>query len=1106
MEHLDNVKYFSHYSHLLGGTVKKFFLGILGLLICFSSLSTFPFNAFANSCQPWIAKAVSVEGEVEAKKAGGTKWRPVKMWDEFCPGDMVRLPEESRAAIVLVNGVILRLDQNTTITFNGMEKEASLIEILRGVVNFFSRWPRSLKIYTPFVNGIVEGTEFLVKVDDERTFISVFEGHVTAANKAGSIALTDGQSAAAKAGHAPVSEIVIHPRNAVQWALYYPTVIYAHPEKFKKDAPRYYIYRASSLLHVGRVGEAKADIEKALKIDPKNSQAFALEAIIAVTQNEKGKALGLAKKAVGAGPHSASALVALSYAQQASFDLKGALKTIEEAVKVEPENALAWARLAEMRMSFGELDRALEAANKAVALNPDVARTQTVLGFAYLTEVKIKQSKEAFEKAIELDKAAPLPRLGIGLAKIRDGDLVGGRKEIEIAVSLDPDNSLMRSYLGKAFYEEKREKMADDQYGIAEKLDPKDPTPYFYDAIKKQSINRPVEALEDMQKAIELNDDRAVYRSKLLLDSDLAARSASLARIYTDLGFQDRALVEGWQSVNADPADFSGHRFLADSYSALPRHEIARVSELLQSQLLQPINVDPVQPHLAESNLFILNDAGPSDLSLNEFNPLFNRDRYALQLSGIAGGHDTLGDEVVVSAVQGKISLSAGQFHYESDGWRENNDQRQNIYNLFAQYELSPKTSVQAEFRARDFNHGDLSQFFGSNNFLPNLRQDDDTRTVRLGFHHEFSPGSDIIGSAIYQHNDGGFSYSLPVVNFQLDSGADSYGVELQHLYRSERFNLIGGAGYFLVSNLDVATIDILVPPPPQRFTTPNRLDVHHSNLYLYSYINYPENVTFTLGLSADFYNGSEVDRNQANPKFGVKWNPFSNTTLRAAVFRTLRRTLLTSQTVEPTQIAGFNQFFDDDNATEAWLYGIGVDQKFANNVYGGIEYSQRDTDVPIFMTETGRPKVEHFDGKERFGRAYLYWTPHKWLALRAEYQDERLDGDEVIFWASKVRTKRVPLGVSFFHPSGFIATFKATYIDQDGEFMNQQSGNVSPGSDHFWLADALVGYRLPKRFGLITVGAKNLFDKSFNYHDIDYENPTIQPKRLIFGKVTLAF
>jgi Tfp pilus assembly protein PilF/opacity protein-like surface antigen len=1093
------------------GAMKKicYSLSSLAIVITVVISLLFPCDAFAQTCKPWIAKAVSVEGSIQAKKAGETEWRLVKMWDEFCPGDMIRLPGESRAAIVLVNGVILRLDENTTITFKGMEKKVSLIEILKGVVNSFSRWPRSLEIYTPFVNGTVEGTEFLVKVDDKRTLISVFEGHVTAANKAGRLALTDGQSATARAGQAPTREIVAHPRDAVQWALYYPPVIYAHPEKFKKDDPRFYTYRASSLLHVGRVDEAKADIKRALKIDPKNSQAFALEAIIAVTQNEKEKALSLARKAVKAGPNSASPLVALSYAQQASFDLKGALNSLEEAVKVEPKNALVWSRLAEIRMSLGELDRALEAAKKAVKLNPDVARTQTVLGFAYLTEVKIKQSKEAFEKAIELDKAAPLPRLGLGLAKIRDGDLVEGRKEIEIAVSLDPDNSLMRSYLGKAFYEEKRDKMADDQYGMAEKLDPKDPTPFFYEAIKKQSINRPVEALEDMEKSIDLNDDRAVYRSKLLLDADLAARSASLARIYTDLGFQDRALVEGWQSVNAAPADFSGHRFLADTYSALPRHEIARVSELLQSQLLQPINIVPVQPELAESNLFILNDAGPSNLSYNEFNWLFNRDRYALQLAGVAGGHGTLGDEVVVSAVQGKLSLSAGQFHYESDGWRENNDQRQNIYNLFAQYELSPKTSIQAEFRARDFNHGDLSLFFGGDNFLPTLRQDDDSKTVRLGFHHEFSPGSDLIGSAMYQNDDGGVSYSLPVLNFGIKTDhSNSYGAELQHLYRSERFNLISGTGFFYVNRLDIVTVEFPIPPPPQKFITPDNLDTHHENLYLYSYINYPKNVTFTVGLSADFYNdASGIKRNQANPKFGVTWNPFSNTTLRAAVFRTLKRTLTTNQTVEPTQVAGFNQFFDDIDATETWNYGIGVDQKFLNNLYGGVEYSQRDLNVPIILTtDTGVPREKRFDGKDRFGRAYLYWTPHKWLALRAEYQDERLDGNEVVFQASKVRTKRVPLGVSFFHPSGFIAMFKETYIDQNGDFLNQQSGSVSPGSDHFWLADAFIGYRLPKRFGLITVGAKNLFNKSFNYHDTDPENPIIQPKRLVFGKITLAF
>ena len=102
-----------------------------------------------------------------------------------------------------------------------------------------------------------------------------------------------------------------------------------------------------------------------------------------------------------------------------------------------------------------------------------------------------------------------------------------------------------------------------------------------------------------------------MYRSRLLLDSDLAARSASLGRIYADLGFQNLALVEGWNSVNTDPGNYSAHRLLADSYAALPRHEIARVSELLQSQMLQPLNTTPIQPRLGESNLFLISSQGP---------------------------------------------------------------------------------------------------------------------------------------------------------------------------------------------------------------------------------------------------------------------------------------------------------------------------------------------------------------------------------------------------------------------------------------------------------------------------------------------------------------
>ena len=78
-----------------------------------------------------------------------------------------------------------------------------------------------------------------------------------------------------------------------------------------------------------------------------------------------------------------------------------------------------------------------------------------------------------------------------------------------MAVGLDSSNSLLRSYLGKAYFEEKRDPLDAKQFAIAKELDPLDPTPYLYDAIRLQSVNRPVEAMHTMQKSIELNDNRA---------------------------------------------------------------------------------------------------------------------------------------------------------------------------------------------------------------------------------------------------------------------------------------------------------------------------------------------------------------------------------------------------------------------------------------------------------------------------------------------------------------------------------------------------------------------------------------------------------------------
>jgi outer membrane receptor protein involved in Fe transport len=303
------------------------------------------------------------------------------------------------------------------------------------------------------------------------------------------------------------------------------------------------------------------------------------------------------------------------------------------------------------------------------------------------------------------------------------------------------------------------------------------------------------------------------------------------------------------------------------------------------------------------------------------------------------------------------------------------------------------------------------------------------------------------------------------------------------------------------------------VGPPPQIQASDISEDLHQTNLYAYSYINLIPNVTFTAGLSADWFRTDSLDskdKTRVNPKFGVIWNPTPSTTIRAAAFRGLKRTLINDQTLEPTQVAGFNQFFDDINATESWRYGGAINQKFSHNIYGGAEFSYRDVEIPFSELNviTGRNRVQDGDGEEYQGRAYLFWTPHPWVALRAEYQYERFNREDIVaFFFKQMNTHKVPLGVTLFHPAGLSFDLQVTYYNQDGDFRNNSApaGGFMHGSTDFWLMNMAINYRLPKRYGLITLGGTNIFDETFEYQETDLRNPTIQPDRFFFGKVTLA-
>ena len=375
-----------------------------------------------------------------------------------------------------------------------------------------------------------------------------------------------------------------------------------------------------------------------------------------------------------ADPNSAPARIALSYALQAGFDLEAARATLREAAARTPENALVQASLAEIELSFGDLDAAQATAERAVALAPDLARTQMVLGFAALTRIDIDwrqggvraRDRAGFRRAAGAARPRPRedPRGRPRGRPARDRDRGRARSQ-QLTHPQLPRQGLLRG--------EPRPPDA-QQYEIAKQLDPNDPTPWFYDAILLQTENRPVEALHDIETSIELNDNRAVYRSRLLLDADIAVRGTSLARSTTTSASSSSA-------SRGHPVAQRGSRQLLGapvpvrhlSAPAPPRDRAA--SELLQYQLLQPININPVRPSLPFTDLNVVTGACPSKSAFNEFTPLFAR-RPPRGTAPPSGAPTTLRRRgCLVQAVRSNVAVGR-RSGFTTDGFRANNDDR----------------------------------------------------------------------------------------------------------------------------------------------------------------------------------------------------------------------------------------------------------------------------------------------------------------------------------------------------------------------------------------------------------------------------------------------
>ena len=158
-----------------------------------------------------------------------------------------------------------------------------------------------------------------------------------------------------------------------------------------------------------------------------------------------------------------------------------------------------------------------------------------------------------------------------------------------------------------------------------------------------------------------------------------------------------------------------------------------------------------------------------------------------------------------------------------------------------------------------------------------------------------------------------------PDFNFSgLDKG---YLAETQLIYKADLFNVITGVGAYSMDS---------------HFSGVQQPDSTSHQEIAYSYANFklPENLIWTVGLSYDSGETANANLDEINPKLGLQWTINDHVSLRAVAFKTVKRGFATDQTIEPTQVAGFNQLDDNIDSTISKNYGIGLDVRFNNQLF----------------------------------------------------------------------------------------------------------------------------------------------------------------------------
>ena len=1109
----------------------KLLLGICVALLSLNSSSALESDA--------AGSIFSVQGSATIRR-GGNKI-PVVEGELLQPGDEITTGEPGRVAVELPDGSYIRLASGSRMT---LPKPQKALGLFQGTLHFLSHSEKHPLIETQTVTAAIRGTEFVLEASSDGTTISMLSGVVDASSQHGKLHLTGGQGGSFAKNATPQAFTLVSDGASVQWSMFVPISMTAgidtasatkalrlvqeaphnisralallEPKKRKAPCSSEGILYARLLIAGGdpiRGGELLAQCASKSEGESK-AVALAVLAQIDLARGKTQEAESHILEAYTVGAENEFVRLVYSFVLQQQGRLDEALSLIGESSSQE-----LTARRAELLFMFGRVPEARAILSK---LSDRSWYTESLQGFVALADRDVEDARLAFNRASALEPAAGLPQLGLGLVYASLGDLDSARNRFERATVLEPQRALYRSYLGKAYFEADTYEGATPEFERAIQLDPNDPTPHLYRSFQRVAENDLVGALEDISQARALSGARNVYRSKFLLDQDSAMQSASVGRVYQQLGFKERGRIEAITALSADYQNATAHRLLSQTQEDIFVADTI-LSERRMANLFSPLSINVV-------------DSIGTNVSLNEYSQLYERDGMRTATTTFYDSKDDFVKKGAHTAIKdGNVVVGLSADGAVRDGPSEKPRTTAGTFGFSMHSQPTWADRFLVEGRGI---------FTGSSD--PDETTDSLNGSASAAYLHRFSPEvTGLVQSSYdrervthYNREVEDLFFSTVVADGEEDT-ALIFGLfdertkryettllnEAQLIARTGALNSIvtlrnitndvDGFSRSEIFQDDFGELDGL--GATLRSTGPVNLS-GNSVSYLGTY-SATDKLQFQLGGEFESIEWASQDvpplssdatsRSLWSPKAGVVYSPSEAFAFRMGYSESLGKTTRTDLiSIEPTHVGGINQRFNDLAGTRSRNFGIGIDLHPLKSTFVGTEWTRR------WLRENRSDAVYEYvvdlDQGRGFGSVdlgenyntpigqdfistYLYHVFNRQTVGGVDYRFVKQDTNGLD--SNELRDHRASFFGRYFFSGGMFLQGSAAYRYQS----RVNSAIFGTGSDGAWLMNAGIGYRLPTRHGLLLLDVQNIFgqdlelDQETYFNEPVFSDPTVR-------------